>query len=69
MNVLIIQATDTISRHGTAKGSVTERLDGNFSLETDCDGALIKQQNRNLKYLASAFGSQRGQTEIEHRIY
>ena len=48
MNVLIIQATDAISRHGTAKGSATERLDGNFSLETlDFDGTLIKQQNRN----------------------
>ena len=48
MNVLIIQATDTISEHGTAKGSATEKLDGNFSLETsDCDGTLIKQQNRN----------------------
>jgi len=48
MNVLIIQATDTISGHGTAKSSATERLDGNFSSETsDCDGTLIKQQNRN----------------------
>ena len=48
MNVLIIQATDTISGHGTAKGSATERLDRNFSLETsDFDGTLIKQQNRN----------------------
>ena len=34
MNVLIIQATDAISGHGTTKGSATERLDGNFSLET-----------------------------------
>ena len=34
MNVLIIQATDAISGHGTAKGSATERLDVNFSLET-----------------------------------
>ena len=34
MNVLIIQATDASSGHGTAKGSATERLDGNFSLET-----------------------------------
>lgn len=48
MNVLIIQATDTISGHGTAKESATERLDGNFSLETsNCDRTLIKQQNRN----------------------
>ena len=48
MNILIIQATDTISGHGTAKGFVTERLDGNFSLETsDFDRTLIKQQNRN----------------------
>ena len=48
MNVPIIQATNTISGHGTAKSSATERLDGNFSLETsDCDGTLIKQQNRN----------------------
>ena len=48
MNELIIQATDTISGQGTATGSATERLDGDFSLETsDCDGTLIKQQNRN----------------------
>ena len=47
MNVLILQATDAISRHGTAKGSATERLDRNFSLETShCDRTLIKQQNR-----------------------
>ena len=71
MNVVIIQATDTVSGHGTAKGSATERLDGNFSVETsDFDGTLIKQQNRNHTHdLASAFRSQRGQTEIEHRIY
>ena len=32
----------------TAKRSATERLDGNFSVETsDFDGTLIKQQNRN----------------------
>ena len=48
MNVVIIQATDTLSGHGTAKGSATERLDGNFSVETsDFDGTLMKQQNRN----------------------
>lgn len=48
MNVLIIQATDTISGHGTAKGSATERLDGNFSLETsNCDRTLMKQHDRN----------------------
>lgn len=69
MNVLIIQATDTISGHGTAKGSATERLDRNFSLETsDYDRTLINNKIET-KYLESAFGSQRGQTEIEHRIY
>ena len=49
MNVVIIQATDTVSGHGTAKGSATERLDGNFSVETsDFDGTLMpEQQNRN----------------------
>ena len=36
------------SSHRYDKGSATERLDRNFSLETsDFDGTLIKQQNRN----------------------
>ena len=44
-------------------------MDGTFSLETsDFDRTLIKQQNRN-QISRVSFRSQRGQTEIEHRIY
>ena len=53
----------------TAKGSATERLDGNFLSKHQTATEHWLNNKIETKYLPSALGSQRGQTEIEHRIY